>query len=247
MSNFLWSGNIDVRKLVIISWDNVCLSKDAGGLGIRDPIKLNQEANIKFCWDSFTASSIWGNYFRNQFLSGRDSGGRSPLHIALKACISLVHINSRWLVGDGTNIHLWTDKWLQNPILSIIMWSGNNKGFNSRVSSLISDETWCIPANFVDRYPSVSTMIKDIRIHPSPAADQLIWEPSSTGKPSFADIYTLVQGSMTKTSLSRVIWNQFIPPRNTVLVWRLIHGRLPTDDNLRRKRRYFPFGLSTLF
>ncbi|KAK3188871.1 hypothetical protein Dsin_028432 [Dipteronia sinensis] len=102
-------GNIDVRKLVTISWDNVGLSKDARGLGIRDPIKLNQATNIKFCWDSSTASSIWGYYFRNQFLSGKDSRGRSLLRIALKACISLVQTNYRCLVGDGTNIHLRTD------------------------------------------------------------------------------------------------------------------------------------------
>ncbi|KAK0570628.1 hypothetical protein LWI29_004088 [Acer saccharum] len=52
------NGNIDNMKLVSVSWDNVCLPKDEGGLGLHDPVALNNAANLKFCWDSKTGTSI---------------------------------------------------------------------------------------------------------------------------------------------------------------------------------------------
>lgn len=49
--NFLWSGEINTRKLVTLSWKKVCKSYDEGGLGIRSLICLNESFNLKLCWD----------------------------------------------------------------------------------------------------------------------------------------------------------------------------------------------------
>jgi hypothetical protein len=51
MRNFIWSGDISKRKLVTVSWANVCKPLSEGGLGLRSLVKLNEAANLKLCWD----------------------------------------------------------------------------------------------------------------------------------------------------------------------------------------------------
>jgi hypothetical protein len=47
--NFIWSGDIEKRKLVTISWKKLCRPMDQGGLNLRSLISLNTASNLKLC------------------------------------------------------------------------------------------------------------------------------------------------------------------------------------------------------
>ena len=47
--NFIWSGDISKRKLVIVSWRRVCKPFSEGGLGLRSLYTVNEAANLKMC------------------------------------------------------------------------------------------------------------------------------------------------------------------------------------------------------
>jgi len=47
IKNFIWSGDINKRKMVTFAWKKVCVDYDEGGLGIRSLIKLNEATNLK--------------------------------------------------------------------------------------------------------------------------------------------------------------------------------------------------------
>jgi hypothetical protein len=49
--NFIWSGNINQKKLVTVAWKKVCAPYEEGGLGLRSLIALNEAANLKWCWE----------------------------------------------------------------------------------------------------------------------------------------------------------------------------------------------------
>lgn len=49
IKNFIWSGDINKRKLVTIAWKKVCVDTQEGGLGIRSLICLNHATNLKLC------------------------------------------------------------------------------------------------------------------------------------------------------------------------------------------------------
>jgi hypothetical protein len=49
--NFVWSGDINKRKLVTVAWKKVCVPYDEGGLAIKFFISLNEASNLKLCWD----------------------------------------------------------------------------------------------------------------------------------------------------------------------------------------------------
>lgn len=49
--NFIWSADIEKRKMVTVAWHKVCKPYVEGGLGIRSLIALNSASNLKLCWD----------------------------------------------------------------------------------------------------------------------------------------------------------------------------------------------------
>jgi hypothetical protein len=70
IKNFIWSGDISQRKLVIVAWKKVCRPYDQGGLGIRSLIVLNESTNLKLCWDMFTSNEHWAILLRSRVIRG---------------------------------------------------------------------------------------------------------------------------------------------------------------------------------
>ena len=52
--NLIWRGDIEKRKLVIVSWKKVCIPFDEGGLGLRSLLHLNEASNLRMCWELLT-------------------------------------------------------------------------------------------------------------------------------------------------------------------------------------------------
>jgi hypothetical protein len=42
----------------------------------------------------------------------------------------------------------------------------------------------------------------------------------------------------TKVHWDKLIWNSYVPPTRAFISWRLLHDRLPTDENLRKRGCY---------
>jgi hypothetical protein len=47
--NFIWSGDINKRKLVTVAWSKISKPVNEGGLGLRSISNLNKGANLKLC------------------------------------------------------------------------------------------------------------------------------------------------------------------------------------------------------
>lgn len=61
IGNLIWSGDLDKRKLVTISWDTICLP------GLRKLIALNKAALLKFTWNPFQRDTPWCRFFHGRF------------------------------------------------------------------------------------------------------------------------------------------------------------------------------------
>jgi hypothetical protein len=60
---FLWKGMADYNGPGQVSWDRLCKSKAAGGLGLRNTIKWNEAALGKYVWAIATKQdNLWGKW-----------------------------------------------------------------------------------------------------------------------------------------------------------------------------------------
>ena len=91
--NFLWSGSCNSHKRPLVSWKEIILPKEEGGLGIRDIKAWNKALISKTLWDiQAKKDSIWVQWVHQIYMSNSNfweynsKHGDSPL---IKQIISL--------------------------------------------------------------------------------------------------------------------------------------------------------------
>lgn len=237
--NFIWTGNCDQRKLVTVSWKNICLPKQNGGLGIRDLQQLNDTALLKSLWNILTKNSASSIFLKQRFKITPTSYSlhyaKSSIWPGLKKMHPLLAQGCRWLVGKGDKIHFWKDKWLSSPITQILNIQDKDLPLSTKVADLINNNSWRLPPLFKHHFPHISAQIEAVTLPLNLAADRLIWENSSDGDLTFSASYDSVRGASPSLPWSKLIWAQFIPPKFSILAWKLIHKKLATDDVLKTK------------
>lgn len=65
--------------------------------------------------------------------------------------------------------------------------------------------------------------------------DRLIWHHTDSRELSFKDDFLHLHLLQSASTWGKLIWSQYIPPSRSFFVWRIIHNRIPTDDNLRHR------------
>ena len=56
--NFLWSSSSDKKSSNIVKWDQACLPKVEGGLGLRRVKEFNEACLLKMGWSAATFDSL---------------------------------------------------------------------------------------------------------------------------------------------------------------------------------------------
>jgi hypothetical protein len=69
--------------------------------------------------------------------------------------------------------------------------------------------------------------------------DQLIWKHNSAGILPLKEAFSFKKHHPLKIPWTKCIRNRDIPPSKAMMVWRLMMGKLPTDENL-ELRGYVP-------
>ncbi|XP_024177848.1 uncharacterized protein LOC112183741 [Rosa chinensis] len=236
--NFIWYGDLSKRKLVIVSWRQVCVPKKEGGLGLRDLKSLNLAALISLSWSTLTSGSIWSSYASQRFsicCNMKYRYFRSSVWHGLKTALPFIFHNSKWLIGDGKLVNLWMDKWLNAPLIVKLQAPNFPKRLMSTVENFITNQQWTLPNEFSISFPVLAAEILQIPLSIEPENDVLIWEPSSSGSFSFSDGYHLVRQSFSEDEWVSKVWHSFIPPRLSLLAWRLSYDKLPTDVQLQKR------------
>ncbi|GAU42670.1 hypothetical protein TSUD_106440 [Trifolium subterraneum] len=125
--NFLWGGGLDDKKLCWVKWDQICLPKESGGLGVKNLELFNLALLSKWKWRLLSdGDAIWADLLRFRYghlptqILGRDTHLTGAKHsIWWKDVVSLgrdfevdwfkQHIGCR--VGNGRDIGFWKFKW----------------------------------------------------------------------------------------------------------------------------------------
>ncbi|KAK0572334.1 hypothetical protein LWI29_030054 [Acer saccharum] len=144
-------------------------------------------------------------------------------------------IESRWLVGRHSKVRFWTDNWLGDPLINLIEdRSLLQPPLDSVVGDVYSDATgWDIPASFKASHPVVASEIEKVVVSTDP--DSLVWTCSLDGVVSCKSAYDSLSEVGSSVFWGKQIWASFIPPSRSVLIWRLFHGKIPTDIALRAR------------
>lgn len=107
-----------------------------------------------------------------------------------------------------------------------------SKLLKAKVSEFIVNGSWSIPDLLLQKCPSISVELQQICIPLQYCKDQLIWYKSDSGHLKFKEAFNFLKSNGQIMSWTKHIWNKFIPPSKSFLLWRIHHNRMPTDENL---------------
>lgn len=181
-----------------------------------------------------------GRFFKNKFPSS--SYIQSSIWPRIKKFCSIVLYNSWWNLGNGSHINFRIDKWLSCPIADRLNVHESIQTFlEACVGDFINNGCWLIPLVLSDAYPDLVEEIKQITIPKFEENDHLIWQHLDSGLLSFKDAYSFLNHQNQPLNWCKALWNSFVSPSRSFLVWRIFHNKVPTDDMLKSKGCYIPF------
>lgn len=139
-------------------------------------------------------------------------------------------------LGDGSQVNFWTDDWISHPIADLTQVPAQfHDELKAKDKDFIVDNAWIILDELENRFPDVYNEIQQTVIPFISCADQLIWQGTETGELSFKEAFSFLNPSTHPTSWGKLLWSSCTPHSKSFLSWRLLHNKLPCDDNLRKR------------
>jgi len=151
----------------------------------------------------------------------------------------MIYQHSTWTIDNGEQVFFLLDKLPDRPIVEL--WNvpaSMHASLNMKVKDFITKGTWNTPSYFHNKDRHTVDNILQINLPLDNIPDKLNWNTAVDGSltnklsRSFLDHFGPVY------SWGKQIWTAFIPPSRSFIVWRFLHNRLPTDDNLRKRGCY---------
>ncbi|XP_019433069.1 PREDICTED: uncharacterized protein LOC109339965 [Lupinus angustifolius] len=135
--------------------------------------------------------------------------------------------------GKPKKVHLQPvgDKIIQK----LARWKGLTLSIMGRVELVKSviQTIWAIPNWLAQGFPHIALQISSTIT--SLKDDKLIWQNSNDGVLGLKDAYRCITPANNPINWCKTIWSVSIPPSKSFTTWRLIKGKMPTDDNLQKR------------
>jgi len=89
-------------------------------------------------------------------------------------------------------------------------------------------------------FPGLSFLVSKVTLPAGSQRDKLVWKHSPKGDLTQKDAYEFKKQHFPKIHWAKKIWSKDIPPSKSLLVWRMMLYKLPTDEVLTSKGVIFP-------
>lgn len=122
---FFWGEELGTRRLHTIAWPEICKAKCYGGLGFPSFSVVNDAFLAKLLWrmvrtpTALSSRIFLGKYggWRSLLLRSKVTG-TSHIWRAMHCVFPLLHVGLHWIIGNGSSISFWLDRWLgDQPLL----------------------------------------------------------------------------------------------------------------------------------
>jgi len=238
IKKFIWSGDVLTRKVCTVAWKILCRPWAEGGLDIKPTRLINEALILKLSWNLIAKDTQWANLFKRRYFSNGQPSKcyfKSSVWSGIKDHIGTVLLNSLWIFGTGDRIHFWTDNWLGEPLVELMNLDVEfHRHLKGMLSETIVNGTISLPMAISD-LGDIKNRVDNITLPNSQLPDMLVWKHSSDGTLSSKHAHAFLCPQATVMPWAESIWNAAVPPSHSFIFWRLHHGKMSTDENLRNR------------
>ncbi|KAF7844182.1 ribonuclease H [Senna tora] len=237
MSNFFWGYNGNTPRMHMQNWNDLCKSKETGGLALCNVSAFNEALLAKHMWrimtnnSSLALSTLSSKYFNSDgnLIVPSNSSWRWK---AISKSKDVIFSHLQWQIGDGTSIKTNHQVWWpmlrdQQLISSVADLIQHNNIWNSSLLNRVYD-------------PNTVAVIARIPLSVTGVRDKLVWTGASDGTYRVKDAYnhivakSLPQNSPITPGINGVhnsafwkaIWKLKLPFRIIMFLWRVLNNNL---------------------
>ncbi len=251
VARFWWGQQGSERKLHWVKWESLCWAKKEGGLGFRNLHRFNIALLAKQGWRLLDSpQTLFSRVFKakyfpsTSFLHAKPGHKPSYLWSSILSAQNLLRSNSKWSIGNGHSIGVWTDYWLpRTPICR------PGAEHIEKVYQLIDPDTHSWNRQLIQEKfePQDASAILAIQLNATTRPDRLCWQTTKTNLFTVWSAYhhalntnpdhNQPEGS-NANQLRRFwksLWKLNVPSKCKHSLWRACTSSLPTRDNLRHR------------
>eukprot|EP00253_Pinus_taeda_P008374 PITA_08374 len=263
--SFLWQGGKqDTKKFSLVKWSKVILPLEKGGLGIRVPRLANIAMGFKLIWRILSEKGAWWTeIIKKKYLNGVNNNILSetiidrhctPVWKLIKKSLPQIKSHISRAPSNGRRINVWDDRimgseargslpnfrplqqWMKQANLKtlydISLWDQNCwKGWKSLA----------LPNDLRNIWADLKTSLIGSAPTNRMSDDKYVWDPSG-GCYTVKEGYRSLQNasSINNWPLHKVAWRIECLPKVKLFNWTLLHGKILTAENLRKKGIHGP-------
>ncbi|KAJ3691252.1 hypothetical protein LUZ61_020416 [Rhynchospora tenuis] len=239
---FIWGMNAQGnQRIPLISWQNVCLPKVVGGLGLCDLQLQNLALLLRWFWRLYDApASLWSSVSR--LLYSPVHGANSPINWNsagsffwkdIRSLRFYFQISAATVLGDGTKTSFWFDNWGGEPLVYCdkSMIKPPHPKISLRQALPLLNQLLPEPRNLKESY--ICSALHGLTL--GPQSDTVSFRWSNTGKFSVSSTYlSLALAGKFKTSFL-ICWKLKVRPSVKLFLFLLFNNRLLTQQQLQRR------------
>ena len=248
---------MQTKKFHLVKWATVKCSKSRGGLGIRDPEKMNKALGAKLIWRLVTGKKEWWKEVirkkyirrpRSKILTCPWTGKGTSLWLLCKASLNLIQSNYYWIPGSRKKIKVWESSILGHPSLSSLLGMRELSEWvrGIGISTLFDLSSWNLKGSWngwKDFHPpehlEAAKNLLFTSLHGKTPINKSSKDYIGYGKNG---TYTVKEGYKKLTmepaaneSLWKKVWHSDNIPKVNYFIWTLMHNKLLTAENLRKR------------
>jgi hypothetical protein len=253
--DFLWGGVGDEFKFHLVNWSKICMTTEAGGLGVRNLVHFNQALLGKWLWRFANEEEAWWrklvvakyDKMRGGWCS-KEVGGTHGLGLwkSIRRGWDTFKHYVRFEVGNGSRVLFWKDVWCgERPLMNAFpalfaiacekdAWVKENMDIVNGVTQwnvlfIRSVHDW--------ELEEVSRFFELLYSHQirHGGEDKICWTPLKKKNFEVKSYYKVRINLAPVDGPWRSIWKSKAPSRVIFFVWTAALGKILTMDNLRKK------------
>ncbi|CAN1126042.1 Putative ribonuclease H protein At1g65750 [Linum perenne] len=248
--NFVWGSSDEVRKVHLVSWEQICKPKDDGGLGLKMARHLNRAYMMKLAFIFFQEPQrLWVQVLQGKYLK-EDAASFLPRNLRSQSVV-WKGICCEWgtmlegahsAVRNGQDTNFWTARWVDSGARLIdtrLANAGLNNTYESVVDFVNTDGQWDVERLLKVLPPdSVFEVVGMSPPREESGADQWVLGGESNGSFSIKSAYGIIcrEVSGANSEMWNQIWSWSGPNRIRCFLWLALQEKLLSNCNRVRRR-----------
>ncbi|GJS32596.1 putative reverse transcriptase domain, reverse transcriptase zinc-binding domain protein [Tanacetum coccineum] len=242
---FLWCNGEYKRGKAKVAWDDICLPKKEGGLGLRSLEVFNLALMTTHIWNLVSnKESLWVRWINTYKLRGRtiwDVQPKANMSYGWRKLLQLrEHVKPFFwsCIGNGMNTSLWYDTWSTHCPLSKLLSPRDitREGYSIHtcVADLIVNGAWNWPLSWLAKAPNLGLV-------PTPtltasSQDRRKWRDTNGTMTDFTVkcAWEALRPRGNEAPWFHIVWFTHAIPRHAFQLWLIMRRSLKTQDKLRQ-------------